>query len=65
MTRHRLEVCRWFTADVFDHLRRGGQVSAGMTVPGTALKIKHLLVNQNRELAVAEKPRGRKQTIRA
>lgn len=66
VTRHRLEVCHWFTVDVFDHLRRGGRVSAGTAVLGTALQIKPLLhVNQNGELAVTEKPRGRKQAIRA
>ena len=64
--RHRLEVCHWFTVDVFDHLRRGGRVSAGTAVLGTALKIKPLLhVNQDGELAVVEKPRGRKQAIKA
>ena len=63
---HRLEVCHWFTVDVFDHLRRGGRVSAGTAVLGTALQIKPLLhVNQNGELAVVEKPRGRKQAIKA
>ena len=66
VTQHRLEVCHWFTVDVFDHLRRGGRVSAGTAVLGTALQIKPLLhVNQNGELAVAEKPRGRKQAIKA
>ena len=63
---HRLEVCHWFTVDVFDHLRRGGRVSAGTAVLGTALQIKPLLhVNQSGELAVMEKPRGRKQAIKA
>lgn len=63
---HRLKVCHWFTVDVFDHLRRGGRVSAGTAVLGTALQIKPLLhVNQNGELAVVEKPRGRKQAIKA
>lgn len=63
---HRLKVCHWFTVDVFDHLRRGGRVSAGAAVLGTALQIKPLLrVNQDGELAVVEKPRGRKQAIKA
>lgn len=66
VTQHRLEVCHWFTVDVFDHLRRGGRVSAGTAVLGTALQIKPLLhVNQNGELAVTKKPRGHKQAIRA
>lgn len=63
---HRLNVCHWFTVDVFDHLRRGGRVSAGTAALGTALQIKPLLhVNQDGELAVMEKPRGRKQAIKA
>ena len=66
VTQHRLEVCHWFTVDVFDHLRRGGRVSAGTAVLGTALQIKPLLhVNRDGELAVVEKPRGRKQAIKA
>ena len=66
VNRHRLEVCHWFTVDVFDHLRRGGRVSAGTAVLGTALQIKPLLhVSTGGELAVAEKPRGRRQAIRA
>ena len=66
VTLHRLEVCHWFTVDVFDHLRRGGRVPAGTAVLGTALQIKPLLhVNQDGELAVVEKPRGRKQAIKA
>lgn len=66
VAQHRLEVCHWFTVDVFDHLRRGGRVSAGTAVLGTALQIKPLLhVNQDGELAVVERPRGRKQAIKA
>lgn len=66
VTRHRLEVCHWFTVNEFDHLRRGGRVSAGTAVLGTALQIKPLLhVNQDGELAVAGKPRGRRQAIKA
>lgn len=64
--RHRLEVCHWFTVDVFDHLRRGGRVSAGAAVLGTALQIKPLLhVSTEGKLAIVEKPRGRKQAIAA
>ena len=65
VTQHCLEVCHWFTVDEFDHLRQGGRVSACTGVVGTALQIKPLLhVNQNGELAVAEKPRGRKRAKR-
>ena len=66
VTQHRLEVCHWFTVDVFDHLRRGGRVSAGTAVLGTALQIKPLLrVDNQGMLAVTEKPRGRRQAIKA
>lgn len=61
---HRQQVCHWFTVDVFDHLKHGGRVSSAAAVVGTALQIKPLLhVDQEGKLAVAEKPRGRKQAI--
>lgn len=63
---NRLEVSHWFTVDVFDHLRRGGRVSAAAAVFGTALQIKPLLhVDEAGRLGVVEKPRGRKQAIQA
>ena len=63
---HRQQVCHWFTVDVFDHLKHGGRVSSAAAVVGTALQIKPLLhVDQEGKLAVAEKPRGRKQAIHA
>lgn len=66
VTESRLKVCHWFTVDVFDHLRRGGRVSAAAAVLGTALQIKPLLhVDEAGRLAVVEKPRGRKQAIKA
>ena len=65
-TRHHLEVCHWFTADVLGHLRQGERVSAGTAVLGTTLQIKLLLhVSQDGEVAVVEKPRGRKQATKA
>lgn len=63
---HRLEVCHWFTVDVFDHLRRGGRVSAATAIFGTALQIKPLLhIDEAGKLAVLDKPRGRRQAIQA
>ena len=63
---HRQQVCHWFTVDMFDHLKHGGRVSSAAAVVGTALQIKPLLhVDQEGKLAVAEKPRGRKQAIHA
>lgn len=41
--RHRMEGCRWFTVDVYDHPRRGGRVSAGAAALGTAQQLKPLL----------------------
>lgn len=62
----RMQVCHWFTVDVFDHLRHGGRVSAAAAVVGAALQIKPLLhVDQEGKLVVAEKPRGRKRAIAA
>lgn len=62
----RLQVCHWFTVDVFDHLRHGGRVSAAAAALGTALQIKPLLhVDQEGKLAVVEKPRGRKRAVAA
>lgn len=64
VTEHRLQVCHWFTVDIFDHLRHGGRVSSAAAVVGTALQIKPLLhVDQAGKLAVVEKPRGRKRAI--
>ena len=51
---------------MLQHLRRGGRVPAGTAVFGTALQTKPLPhLNQDGELAVVEKPRGRKQAIKA
>lgn len=66
VTRNRLRVSHWFTVDGFEHLRRGGRVSAGAALIGTALQVKPLLqVDHSGKLAVAEKPRGRKQAVTA
>lgn len=63
---HRLQVCHWFTVDSFTHLRHGGRVSAAAAALGTALQIKPLLrVDENGELQVAGKPRGRKRAVAA
>ena len=58
---YRLRVCHWFTVDTFEHLYRGGRVSATAAAAGTVLQIKPLLhVDEKGKLVVAEKPRGRK-----
>lgn len=66
VTERRLQVCHWFTVDMFDHLRYGGRVSSAMAAAGTVLQIKPLLhVDDAGKLAVVEKPRGRKRAISA
>lgn len=66
VTNRRLNVCHWFTVDVFDHLRRGGRVGTAAAIFGTALQIKPLLhLDEAGKLAVMEKPRGRRQAILA
>lgn len=63
---HRLDVCHWFTVDVFDHLKHGGRVSAAAAVMGTALQIKPMLhVDNEGRLAVMDKLRGRRRAIAA
>ena len=66
VTDHRMEICHWFTVDVFEHLRHGGRVSATAAVMGSALHIKPLLhVDEQGCLQVIEKPRGQKKAIAA
>lgn len=66
VTEYRLQVCHWFTVDIFDHLRHGGRVSTAAAAVGTALQIKPLLrVDNEGRLAVVEKPRGRKRAMTA
>lgn len=58
---HRLGLCHLFMVDTFEHLRRGGRVSAAVAVAGTALQIKPMLfVDDKGLLEVSDKPRGRK-----
>lgn len=63
---NRLNVCHWFTVDVFDHLKHGGRVSAASAAMGTMLNIKPMLhVEENGKLEVVEKPRGQKKAMAA
>ena len=56
----------WFTVDTFEHLRRGGRVSAAAAAVGTALQIKPLLhVDEQGRLQVTDKPRGRRRAVQA
>lgn len=59
-------VCQWFTVDVFDHLYKGGRISAAAAAAGTMLQIKPLLhVDGSGLLTVTEKPRGRRRAAAA
>ena len=66
VTENRLNICHWFTVDVFEHLKHGGRVSAASAAMGTMLGIKPMLhVDDDGKLAVVEKPRGRKKAMDA
>lgn len=63
--RHKLEVCHWFTVNVFDHLKHGGRVSAATATVGSMLNIKPMLhVDNDGRLGVTKTPRGRRKAIR-
>ena len=64
--KYKLNVCHWFTVDTFEHLKHGGRISATTAAIGTTLNIKPLLhVTEAGDLQVKEKPRGRKQALKA
>lgn len=64
--KNKLRVCHWFTVDTFEHLKHGGRVGAVSAAVGGVLNIKPLLhVTEEGTLAVAKKPRGPKQAMRA
>ncbi|MFR2189098.1 MAG: DegV family protein [Blautia sp.] len=64
VTAHRLDICHWFTVDMFDHLRHGGRVSAAAAAIGTVLQIKPMLHDSNDgKLELVEKPRGQKKAM--
>ena len=63
---HGVAPAAWFTVDTFEHLKHGGRVSAVSAAVGGVLHIKPLLhVLEDGTLAVAKKPRGTKQAMRA
>ena len=58
---HRLDICHWFTVDMFDHLRHGGRVSAAAAAIGTVLQIKPMLhVSNDGKRGGGEAPRPEK-----
>ena len=61
---NRLNVCHWFIVDDLLHLLRGGRISAGSAVVGTALSIKPVLhVDSEGCLMNVAKARGRRKAI--
>ena len=61
----RLAPGHWFTVDTFEHLRRGGRVSAVAATVGSILQIKPTLsLDAEGRLVVVAKPRGQKQALR-
>ena len=66
VTEHRMQVCHWFTVDIFDHLLHGGRISSTTASIGSLFRIKPLLhVNEIGKLVVSEKLRGRDRAIQA
>ncbi|MBQ2776402.1 MAG: DegV family protein, partial [Peptococcaceae bacterium] len=66
ITDNRMQVCHWFTVDVFEHLKHGGRVSGASAALGTVLNIKPMLhLNAAGQLEVTDKLRGRKRAIEA
>lgn len=62
---NKLNVCHWFTVDIFDHLKHGGRVSATSAAVGGMLNIKPMLhVDEAGKLVVSRKPRGRHKAVR-
>lgn len=60
----KLHLCHWFTVDDLNHLKRGGRISGASAKIGTMLNIKPILkLNDNGEMIVSGKLRGRKPSI--
>lgn len=61
---NKLKVCHWFTVEDLFFLRRGGRISGKNAVLGVALQVKPVLyMNDDGELKLAEKVRGRKKSL--
>lgn len=63
---NKLRLCHWFTVDDLRYLYRGGRLSAGAAIMGTALQIKPVLhVDEEGHLVNVFKTRGRKKSLSA
>lgn len=63
---NRLNVCHCFTVDTFEYLKHGGRVDALSAAVGTMLHVKPMLhVDGTGNLAVIDRPRGRRHAIEA
>jgi DegV family protein with EDD domain len=66
VTEQRKQTCCWFIVDDLNTLKRGGRISTANAIVGTALQIKPILeINENGNLQIIDKKRGRKQSINA
>lgn len=62
----RFHQCHWFTVDDLNFLKRGGRVSAGAALMGTALNIKPVMhMDDAGHLIPVGKVRGRKRSLEA
>lgn len=62
---HLQNMNHWFLVDDLDFLKRGGRVSPTVAFLGSTLQIKPILtIDRNGKLVVAEKVRGRKQSMK-
>ncbi len=62
---NKLRMCHWFTVDDLIYLHRGGRVSASAAIIGTIVGVKPIMhMDNNGRLAVVDKVRGRKQSIK-
>ena len=63
---NKLKLCHWFTVEDLNYLKRGGRISAATASVGTLLNIKPVLhVNDDGQLKLVSKVRGRKKSLEA
>lgn len=63
---NRMKVNHWFVVEDLNHLKRGGRLSSTAAAIGTMLALKPMLtVNREGKVVVAEKLKGRKNSLKA